>query len=50
MKEKIQLKMQTLDYIFSSNKINPGDYSHWIMDIQGAELLALKGARLNQIL
>ena len=45
MTEKIQLKMQTLDDIFNSNKINPSDYSHWIMDIQGAELLALEGAK-----
>ena len=45
MSEKIQLKMQTLDYIFSSNKIEPSNYSHWIIDIQGAELLALEGAK-----
>lgn len=45
MSKKIKLKMQTLDYIFSSNNIDPNNYSHWIIDIQGAELLALEGAK-----
>jgi len=45
MSEKIKLDMMTLDNIFSSNNINPQNYSHWVMDIQGAELLALEGAK-----
>jgi FkbM family methyltransferase len=45
MTEKIKLNMHTLDNIFEMNNLNPRDYSHWIFDIQGAEYLALKGAR-----
>tara|TARA_B100000963_G_scaffold1809_3_gene1381 strand:+ start:23901 stop:24665 length:765 start_codon:yes stop_codon:yes gene_type:complete len=45
MLKKIQINMITLDKLFSNHKINPEDYSHWIMDIQGAELLALNGAK-----
>ena len=33
MSDKIKLNMQTLDYIFEINNLNPRDYSHWIFDI-----------------
>ena len=45
MSDKIKINMQTLDYIFEINNLNPRDYSHWIFDIQGAEYLALIGAK-----
>ena len=40
----IILKMRTLDSIFDERNINSDDYNHWVMDLQGAELLCLKGA------
>ena len=45
MSDKIKLNMQTLDNIFETNNLNPRDYSHWVFDIQGAEYIALKGAK-----
>ena len=39
------LNMYTLDTIAKKKKLNLSNYNHWIMDIQGAELLALKGSR-----
>ena len=36
--------MQRLDTILENNNISPIDYDHWVIDLQGAELLALKGA------
>ena len=36
--------MSKLDTILEKNKISASDYNHWIIDLQGAELLALKGA------
>lgn len=44
MNNHISLKMRTLDSIFTEKKIDSKDYNHWIMDLQGAELLCLKGA------
>jgi len=44
MKKKIKLKMSKLDTILSKNNINAKNYNHWIVDLQGAELLAFKGA------
>ena len=44
-KNIIYLNMMTLDEIIKKNKINIKNYDYWIMDIQGAELLALKGAK-----
>lgn len=41
----IYLNMITLDEIVKKNNINIKNYDYWIMDIQGAELLALKGAK-----
>lgn len=44
MKKILQLEMKTLDTVFKENKINVAEYDHWILDLQGAELLALRGA------
>ena len=44
MKKKIKLKMSKLDTIMAKNKIDPGEYDHWEVDLQGAELLAFQGA------
>lgn len=44
MEKKIKLKMSKLDTILAKNKINPSEYDHWEVDLQGAELLAFKGA------
>jgi FkbM family methyltransferase len=41
---KIEQKTITLDTFFKSNDIKPDTYDFWNFDIQGAELLALKGA------
>ena len=42
MQSKISLLMTRLDSIFSTETIT--DYEHWVIDVQGAELLVLKGA------
>jgi len=44
-KNIIYLNMMTLDEIVKKKKIDIKNYDFWIMDIQGAEMLALKGAR-----
>ena len=44
MKEKIKLKMFKLDTILKKNNISPDEYDHWIVDLQGSELLVFKGA------
>tara|TARA_B100000965_G_scaffold379153_1_gene374648 strand:+ start:952 stop:1680 length:729 start_codon:yes stop_codon:yes gene_type:complete len=44
MKEKIKLKMFKLDTILKKNNISPDEYNHWIVDLQGSELLVFKGA------
>jgi FkbM family methyltransferase len=41
--EIIETKTKTIQTIFTENNINPLEYNSLIMDIQGAELLALKG-------
>lgn len=43
MTETIKLKSIKLDTLLNSNNINPKNYDHWIIDLQGAELLALIG-------
>jgi FkbM family methyltransferase len=43
--DKIEQKTTTLDTFFTHNDINPHKYDFWNFDIQGAELLALKGAK-----
>lgn len=42
MDTKIELKMSRLDSIFSASDISL--FSHWVIDVQGAELLVLRGA------
>lgn len=42
---KIEQKTTTIDTFFTKNKLDPSEYNFWNMDIQGAELLALKGAK-----
>jgi FkbM family methyltransferase len=44
-KKKIYLEMITLDTLVETKKIKISNFDHWIIDIQGAELLALKGAK-----
>ena len=44
MKKKIKLKMSKLDTILKKYNISAEEYNHWIVDLQGAELLAFKGA------
>ena len=44
MIDTLNLKSKKLDTLFTKEKINPKQYNHWILDLQGAELLALKGA------
>ena len=43
MTETIKLKSIKLDTLLNANNINPNNYDHWIIDLQGAELLALIG-------
>ena len=45
MIETISLVSKKIDTFFLENKINSKEYDFWIMDLQGAELLALKGAQ-----
>lgn len=42
--DKIIQKTITVDTFFKKNNIDPSKYNFWNFDIQGAELLALKGA------
>ncbi|MBA1339782.1 MAG: Methyltransferase FkbM domain-containing protein [Pelagibacterales bacterium] len=44
MNKVLKMKMRTLDSIFIENNISASDYNHWIIDLQGAELICLKGA------
>jgi FkbM family methyltransferase len=41
---KVTQKSITVDTFFEKNNIDPSKYTFWNFDIQGAELLALKGA------
>jgi len=41
--ETISMKTKTIQTLYKENNINPTKYNTLIMDIQGAELLALKG-------
>jgi FkbM family methyltransferase len=45
---KINLKTSTLNSFFKEKELNASKYNFWNMDIQGAELIALKGA--NEVL
>jgi FkbM family methyltransferase len=40
----ITLSSVRLDTLLKENNVNPSEYDMWVMDLQGAELLALKGA------
>ena len=40
----VNLTSVTIDTFFKRNNINPSKYNFWNFDIQGAELMALKGA------
>jgi FkbM family methyltransferase len=40
---KIPSKTTTVDTFFKKNELNASKYNFWNMDIQGAEMLALKG-------
>ncbi len=42
--DKINLKSITIDTFFERNNIDASKYNFWNLDIQGAELIALKGA------
>lgn len=42
--DKYPLKTTTIDTFFEKNNLDPSKYDFWNIDIQGAELLALKGA------
>lgn len=42
--EDIKLKTTTIDTFFKENKLDGSDYDFWNFDIQGAELMALRGA------
>ena len=42
--DKIHLRSITIDTFFERNNMNASKYDFWNFDIQGAELMALKGA------
>lgn len=42
--DKINLKSITIDTFFERNNIDASKFNFWNLDIQGAELMALKGA------
>ncbi len=41
----LKLKTITIDTFFSRNNLNPENYDFWNLDIQGAELMALRGGQ-----
>jgi FkbM family methyltransferase len=45
MVSTIDLEMTTLDALIASASIPIAGFNHWIVDLQGAELLTLKGGR-----
>jgi hypothetical protein len=42
--DKVSLKSTTIDTFFKKNNLDASKYNFWNFDIQGAELLALKGS------
>ena len=46
-KDKVKMKSITVDTFFEKNGIDGSKYNFWNFDIQGAELMALKGAIKN---
>ena len=49
MIKSIKLNSKKLDTFFKFSNFRAIDYDHWILDLQGAELLALKGAEKSLI-
>ena len=45
MKKKITIKSITLDTFIDNNKIDLKSYDHWVIDVQGCEILLLDGAK-----
>lgn len=45
MINKKKLKTTTLDSLLKKNLIDPQEYNFWVIDLQGAEFLALEGAK-----
>ena len=45
MQNKISLKTIKLDSLILKNKLDITLYDHWVIDVQGAELEVLKGAK-----
>tara|TARA_B100001063_G_scaffold72504_1_gene66769 strand:+ start:1720 stop:2424 length:705 start_codon:yes stop_codon:yes gene_type:complete len=45
MINSIKLKTKKIDSFFFQESLKPRDYDFWVMDIQGAELPVLKGAK-----
>lgn len=43
--KKIKLKSNSIDTLLKNNNIKCENYNHWVIDLQGAELLALQGAK-----
>ena len=44
MIDKLELTSTTIDSLVTNNNIDVSQYDFWILDLQGAELVALKGA------
>lgn len=44
MIERLPLPTVMLDSLLAQHDIDPADYDFWVLDVQGAELLALQGA------
>jgi len=44
MVNKISLRSTTLDLLYRNKRVEFENYDFWVLDLQGAELLALKGA------
>jgi hypothetical protein len=44
MVDSIKMKTKTLDTLFAENSLDINNFDFWVLDLQGAELLALKGA------
>lgn len=47
MINKIELTSTKLDSLFEKNNIESKNYDFWVIDLQGAELLAMKGADVS---
>lgn len=45
MINSINLKSITLDTLLKNENIQPKNFNHWVLDLQGAELLVLKGSK-----